>query len=160
MQNHLYVTTIDEWFIYRASVPSTPIYHTPAATPGTRSPNYPSRTRANRNTFLGASSGSYLTPRTGVTSYSSSMATSPMYPRSRMDSESSSISREPLPKNIIINKDPFPVHLKYKGKSVPKNSFNLSFTFGNIILIIIYYYFQILKQLLKKIQMWKQGEGV
>ena len=77
-----------------------------------------------------------------------------------MDSESSSISREPLPKNIIINKDPFPVHLKYKGKFFPKNSFNLSFTFSNIILIIIYYRFQILQQLLKKIQMWKQGEGV
>ena len=127
VQYHMYVIIIDEWPTYRASVPSTPLYHTPAATPGTRSPNYPSRTRANRNTFLGASSGSYLTPRTGVTSYSSSMATSPMYPRSRMDSESSSISREPLPKNIIINKDPFPVHLKYKGKFVSKNCSNLYF---------------------------------
>ena len=44
-----------------------------------------------------------------------------------MDSESSSISREPLPKNIIINKDPFPVHLKYKGKFVSKNSSNIGF---------------------------------
>ena len=123
----MYVIIIDEWLTYRASVPSTPLYHTPAATPGTRSPNYHSRTRANRNTFLGASSGSYLTPRTGVTSYSSSMATSPMYPRSRMDSESSSISREPLPKNIIINKDPFPVHLKYKGKFVSENYSNIGF---------------------------------
>ena len=160
MQNYLYVTTIDEWFIYRASVPSTPIYHTPAATPGTRSPNYPSRTRANRNTFLGASSGSYLTPRTGVTSYSSSMATSPMYPRSRMDSESSSISREPLPKNIIINKDPFPVHLKYKGKFLSNSSSILGCSTFNIILVIIYYHFRTLHQLLKKTQLWKQKEDV
>ena len=74
-----------------------------------------------------------------------------------MDSESSSISREPLPKNIIINKDPFPVHLKYKGKFVPNNSSNRNY---NIISVIINYHFQILKQPLKKIQMWKQREGV
>ena len=96
------------YFIIRASVPTTPFSHSPAPTPGMRTPSYSSRTKA-RNSFLGLSSGNHVSLQAGTTA--SSMATSPRYPRSRLSSESSSISHEPLPRNIIINKDPFPVHL-------------------------------------------------
>ena len=93
------------------------MFVSPAPTPGMRTPSYQSRTKS-RNTFLGLSSGNATHLQTGTSS--SSMAASPMYPRSRLDSESSSISHEPLPKNIIINKDPFPVHLhtRYTGKFI------------------------------------------
>ena len=102
---------------FRASVPVTPISHTPAPTPGMRTPSYLSRNKA-RNSFLGLNSGNHVSLQSGTSA--SSMATSPLYPRSRLDSESSSITHEPLPKNIIINKDPFPVHLnsRYKGDFV------------------------------------------
>ena len=108
------------YFIIRASVPSTPLSHSTAPTPGNRTPNYASRSKA-RNSFLGLSSGNQVSLQTGTSA--SSMVPSPRIPRSRLSSESSSVSHEPLPRNIIINKDPFPVHLNNRLQGKSKTSF-------------------------------------
>ena len=121
--SNLYSSAVDvDHFILknRASVPSTPLTHSTAPTPGTRTPNYASRTKA-RNSFLGLSSGNQVSLQTGTSA--SSAITSPRVPRSRFDSESSSISHEPLPRNIVINKDPFPVHLNHRLQGKYKRHF-------------------------------------
>ena len=149
------------YFIIRASVPTTPFSHSPAPTPGMRTPSYSSRTKA-RNSFLGLSSGNHVSLQAGTTA--SSMATSPRYPRSRLSSESSSISHEPLPRNIIINKDPFPVHLHNRLEGNCYESFYITewkipVTIQQSMLHFSLYIFAYNIQLLKKKQMSKFERG-
>ena len=89
-------------------MPATPIFHSPAPTPGTRTPSYQHHSSAKYGTPF-YSLNSDIHSSSPYSTSTSPLRTTPIVPRSSNSSRRASICHETLSKNIIINKDPFPI---------------------------------------------------